>query len=119
MAAVSETTFLDDVCGILQENGFEGISRCVEILVNEAMCLERSQTLAAGPYERSEGRKGYANGFKSKTIKSRIGSLTFSVPQVRGDVKFYPSAWNEAYGARERSKRLLQKCSSKVFPIAR
>jgi transposase-like protein len=111
MAAVSETTFLDDVCGILQENGFEGISRCVEILVNEAMRIERNQVLAAEPYERSEARRGYANGFKSKTVKSRIGSLKLSVPQVRGDVKFYPSAIERGV----RSERALKAAVAEMY----
>jgi hypothetical protein len=45
MAAVNEITFLKDVYGILQENRFEGVYRCVEVLVNEAMYIERSQIL--------------------------------------------------------------------------
>lgn len=111
MAAVNEITFLHDVCGILQENGFEGISRCVEILVDEAMRIERSQALAAQPYQRTDERKGYANGFKNKTVKSRIGSLTFSVPQVRGDVKFYPSALERGV----RSERALKAAVAEMY----
>lgn len=111
MAAVNEITFLENVCGILKENGFDGISRCVEILVNEAMCIERSQALAALPYQRTDERKGYANGFKSKTIKSRIGSLTFAVPQVRGDVTFYPSALERGI----RSERALKAAIAEMY----
>lgn len=111
MAAVKEITFLNDVCGILQENGFDGISRCVELLVNEAMQIERSRVLAAEPYQRTEERKGYANGFKSKTVKSRIGSLTFAVPQVRGDVSFYPSALERGV----RSERALKAAVAEMF----
>lgn len=111
MAAVNEITFLQDVCGILQENGFEGISRCVEILVNEAMRIERSQALAAQPYQRTDERKGYANGFKNKTIKSRIGSLTFAVPQVRGDVEFYPTALERGV----RSERALKAAVAEMY----
>lgn len=111
MAAVNEITFLQDVCGILQENGFEGISRCVEILVNEAMRIERSQALAAQPYQRTDERKGYANGFKNKTIKSRIGSLKFAVPQVRGDVEFYPTALERGV----RSERALKAAVAEMY----
>jgi transposase-like protein len=110
-AAMSETTFLNEVCGILQENGFDGVSRCVEIMVNEAMRIERSQALSAEPYERTEDRKGYANGFKSKTVKSRIGSLKFSVPQVRGDVSFYPSALERGV----RSERALKSAVAEMY----
>ena len=37
-------------------------------------------------------RKGYANGYKPKTLASRVGPITFRIPQVRGDTEFYPSA---------------------------
>jgi transposase-like protein len=36
-------------------------------------------------------RTDYANGFKPKTVMTRVGELTFDVPQVRGG-GFYPSA---------------------------
>ena len=53
------------------------------------MCIRDS--LQAAPHERSEDRTGYANGFKPKTILTRMGEITFAVPQVR-DSSFYPSA---------------------------
>ena len=34
-------------------------------------------------------RTDYANGFKPKTVMTRVGELTFDVPQVRGG-GFYP-----------------------------
>lgn len=110
-AANTENTFMAEVCGILQENGFEGVSRCVEILVNEAMRIERSRVLCANPYERTEARTGHANGFKSKTVKSRIGSLNLSVPQVRGDVSFYPSALERGV----RSERALKAAVAEMY----
>ena len=80
----------------LTENGFDGMVRAIEILLNEAMKLERSEFLLAGPYERSSARQGYANGFKPKRVKTRVGQLGLSVPKVRGLVEgvepFYPSA---------------------------
>ena len=52
----------------------------MEILVNEAMQLERAAALDATPYERSPLRLGYANGFKPKPLKTRVGELEFAVP---------------------------------------
>ena len=43
------------------------------------------------PYERSAQRVDYANGYKDKTALTRMGEVTFEVPQVRS-VGFYPSA---------------------------
>lgn len=69
----------------------EALPELIRILINEAMRLEREQHLGARPYERSPDRKGYANGYKPKTVKTRVGEIQFDVPQVRqGD--FYPDA---------------------------
>ena len=57
------------------ENGFDGLDTAVSILINEAMRIERSRVLEAEPWQRTETRKGYANGFKPKNVKSRIGEL--------------------------------------------
>jgi len=54
------------------------------------MAIQRSQALQAQPYERTEERRGYANGFKPKTVNTRMGAITFEIPQTRG-LEFYPS----------------------------
>jgi len=55
------------------------------------MCAEHSAVLQAQPFERTEARTGYANGFKPKTLTTRLGASTFAIPQVRGDLDFYHS----------------------------
>ena len=47
--------------------------------------------MRADEYERTEERKGHANGYKPKTVRTRMGEITFAVPQVR-EGGFYPSA---------------------------
>ena len=70
---------------------YYGAAEALRILVNEASNIERAAPLGATPYERSAQRQGYANGHKPKTVLTRMGQITFAVPQVRnGD--FYPSA---------------------------
>ena len=64
-------------------------------MVNEACRIERAQHLQATPYERSAQRVDYANGYKSKTMLTRLGELTFEVPQMRSG-GFYPSALERA-----------------------
>lgn len=61
-----------------------------------------SEYLGARPYERSEDRRGYANGFKDKTVRSRLGELPLKVPQTR-DSEFYPQSLEKGL----RSKRAL------------
>ena len=91
-----------EVLELLAEQGFDGLAEAMQTLLNEAMKLERSQVLGARPYERTSRRQGHANGFKPKTVKTRIGALQLSVPKARG-IEFYPSALERG----QRSERAL------------
>lgn len=75
---------------IISEQGMDGIGSAIQILINQAMLIERNRHLNASPYERNDERTGYANGFKPKSLNTRIGTLELMVPQVR-DSDFYPS----------------------------
>ena len=75
----------------LLQNGLDGAAEALRILVNEASRIERAQHLQAMPNERSAQRQDYANGYKPKTVLTRMGEVTFEVPQVRSG-GFYPSA---------------------------
>lgn len=50
-------------------------------MVNQAMQIERENHLHAKPYERNQYWQGHANGYKLKTVKARVGQVTFEVPQ--------------------------------------
>jgi transposase-like protein len=76
----------NDVMEMLIANGFDGMAEVLRILLNEAMKIEREDVLAAGAYQRTPDRKGYANGFKPKTVDTRMGRVVVDIPQVRGDV---------------------------------
>lgn len=92
--------------GLMEEligNGISGISKCLEILFNEAMKLERTRALGAEPYERTEDRQGHANGFKCKILHLRSGRITLDIPQVRG-MEFYPASIEKG----ERSEKALK-----------
>lgn len=67
---------------MLIENVLNGMATAMEVIFNKAMKIERSEFLGAGLHERSEGLRGYANGFKGKKMKTRIGELNLSIPQV-------------------------------------
>lgn len=82
---------LEAAFAALLENGLDGAGEALRILVNEASKIERTHYLNAQPHERTAERTDYANGFKPKTVMTRVGELTFAVPQVRNG-GFYPSA---------------------------
>jgi putative transposase len=82
---------LEAAFAALLEHGLDGAGEALRILVNEASKIERAQFLNAQPHERTPERADYANGFKPKTVMTRVGEQTFDIPQVRGG-GFYPSA---------------------------
>lgn len=75
----------------LMEEGAEAFRSVLEKLLNLAMELERSEFLGAEPYERTSRRRDYANGFKDKTVATRVGRLKLKIPQVR-QLSFYPQS---------------------------
>jgi transposase-like protein len=102
MAQQGEHRSIDDAVELLKEHGFEGLAEAVTVLLNTAMVAERSEYLGAAPYERSATRIGHANGFKDKTLKTRLGELSLKVPQTR-DSEFYPQSLEKGL----RSERAL------------
>ena len=92
------------------EHGLDVLPAMIETLINVAMQIERERHLGAELYERTSERRGYANGYKRKTVASRLGKLTFQVPQVReGD--FYPSALEKGI----RSERALKLALAEMY----
>lgn len=100
---------------LLTNHGFEGMAGCLEALLNEAMRIERSAHLGAGPYERSGERLGYANGFKPKRVNTRLGKIVLEIPQVRdlalGVDPFYPKALERG----NRSERALMLAIAEMY----
>lgn len=92
------------------EHGLDVLPAMIETLINVAMQIERERHLGAELYERTSDRRGYANGYKPKTVASRLGKLTLQVPQVReGD--FYPSALEKGI----RSERALKLALAEMY----
>lgn len=106
-----DSNVLETVMELLSQSGFDGIPEAFRILLNESIKAERSVALGAGLHERSSERKGYANGYKPKTVATRMGQTTFSIPQVRGDVEFYPSALEKGV----RSERALKLALAEMY----
>ncbi len=100
------TEFLQDLC----EHGLDALPQAITLLLNAAMQAEREKYLGAAPYERNPERRDYANGYKDKTVNSRVGPLQVSVPQVRnGD--FYPSSLEKGL----RSERALMLAVAEMY----
>jgi transposase-like protein len=96
---------LNTVLQLLTTQGTSSLAEGIRLLLNEAMAQERSAVLRAQPYERSEERLGHANGYKPKSLATRVGQIELCVPQVRDGVGFYPSALEK--GVRSEQALLL------------
>lgn len=92
------------------EQGWEVLPELIRIVINAAMQAERSEYLQAEPYQHTDERRGYANGFKPKTMRTRMGDITFAVPQVR-EGGFYPQALEKGL----RSERALTLALAEMY----
>jgi len=104
-------TLLNQIANHICEEGTDGLAEAVRLLLNHAMEAERAKALGAEPYERTAARAGYANGFKPKTLQTRLGEMTVAVPQVRGEIDFYPSALERG----RRSERALTLAIAQMY----
>jgi putative transposase len=99
----------------LATQGVEALPDLFRILLNAAMQLEREKHIGAASYERTEGRTGHANGYKDKTLATRLGQITVAVPQVR-EVNgqgggFYPQSLERG----TRSERALKLALAEMY----
>jgi putative transposase len=86
------------------------MSQAFATLLNAAMLAEREATLGAAPYERSDSRRGHANGFKPKTILTRAGPVELRVPKARG-IEFYPQSLEKGI----RSEKALKLAVAEMY----
>jgi transposase-like protein len=102
MTYQTDCTLPSELMEQIISDGLDSLPEMIRIIVNTAMQIERQRHLGVGPYERSSERKGHANGYKPKQVTTRVGKISFDVPQVRaGD--FYPEALEKGL----RSERAL------------
>lgn len=95
---------------LIADRGLEALPQALTALINEAMRLERERHLGVGAYERSDERRGYANGYKPKRVQTRVGALDLAVPQVR-EGGFYPQSLEKGL----RSERALKLALAEMY----
>lgn len=94
----------------ISEQGIDFIPELIRILINAAMRAERQNYLGAEHYQHSPERQGHANGYKPKTLTTRLGDITFDIPQVR-EGGFYPHALEKGL----RSERALNLALAEMY----
>ncbi len=66
---------------LLDDPGF--LKEIVERGIQELLEAEMTEHIGAAPYERTERRTGHRNGYKPRTLRTRVGTLNLLVPQDR------------------------------------
>ena len=61
----------------------DGLAKLVESVLNQILEAQVSESLCAGRHERSDERHGYRNGYRARTLYTRVGPVTLQVPQTR------------------------------------
>ena len=75
MTYPTDCTLPDELLEQIAEQGLEVLPELIRTIINTAMQIERQQHLGVGPYERSPERRDRANGFKPKTVATRVGKI--------------------------------------------
>jgi transposase-like protein len=94
----------------ITRGGLEALPEMLRVLLNSLMQAERANYLQAAEYERTPEQTGHANGYKPKTVRTRVGEVTFAIPQVR-EGGFYPSALEKGL----RSERALTATLAEMY----
>ena len=106
------TELPDNALNAILSNGLEGLPEAVSTLINHAMLIERQRHLGAAAYQRTQERDGHANGFKERTLASRIGPVDLRSPQVRDSSEpFFPTALERG----QRSEKALAATLAEMY----
>jgi putative transposase len=66
---------------LLDDPGF--LREVVERVIQQVLEAEMTEHIGAAPYERGVTRTGHRNGYKPRTLRTRVGTLNLFVPQDR------------------------------------
>jgi putative transposase len=66
---------------LLDDPGF--LRGIVQRLVQQLLEAEMTEHIGAAPYERTKRRTGQRNGYKPRTLRTRVGTLNLLLPQDR------------------------------------
>ena len=84
----------------------------VRTVLQSVLEEEMEHHVGAARHVRSSERVAHRNGYKPRTIKSRVGEIELEVPQVRGGEPYHPSM----FARWQRSERaLLVACAEMYF----
>ena len=73
----------DEILQLLSADREDAFRTLLQESLNSVLTAESQEQLQAAPYERSEGRTDSRSGFRTRDLKTRIGTITLNVPRHR------------------------------------
>lgn len=83
MAKKKDITIEEAIQVILKSGGDNPLRQMLEFMAQQTLEYEMTEHLGAEPYERTFKRRGMRNGYKPRTLITRVGGLHLMVPQDR------------------------------------
>lgn len=86
MARLHITLNQDEILQLLSVDREDAFRILLQDSLNSILKIESQEQLRAAPYERSDVRTDSRNGFRSRDLKTRIGTITLNVPRHRNQL---------------------------------
>jgi transposase-like protein len=84
MAQFNITLTEEHLHGLFVSNGRdEAFSKLLEEIFNQILIEQSKEQIGAEPYERTDQRTGYRNGFRDREMITRVGTLNLRIPRHR------------------------------------
>jgi putative transposase len=84
MAQLNITVDSELLKGLFTADGKEqAFTELVSTILNQVLNAQASEQVGAQPYERSDERRAYRNGYRERELHTRIGTLELVVPRLR------------------------------------
>ena len=88
MAQINLTLNQEEILLLLSKNSDDAFAKLLQESLNGILKAESAAQLNAEPYERTDDRTGSRNGFRDRTLTTRIGSIVLKVPKHRNGEPF-------------------------------
>ncbi len=88
---------------LLKEDDSDILRDGIKALAQMIMDVEVSSKIGAAPYERSENRTAYRNGYRTRAWDTRVGTVELKIPKITAGT-YFPSLLDP----RKRAEKALQ-----------
>lgn len=83
MAQLHFTLDYDFLVGLFSKSKDDAFAKLMETILNQVLKAESTEQLGAENYQRSEERRDYRNGSRSRTLTTRVGKIELEIPRHR------------------------------------